>query len=179
MTLFTTTILTAGSLLFLGAGLLWKPKALQLPAMNLLRSSVASTIVFGAAAVAFLWQIAHLSEADFGNHRQLLFGAFLLIALLSFVYASDFLVVRGLAILAMLASSAILDSAYLQTNYPQRLFLVGFVYLLIILALYLGAVPFRMRDFLEWLFGRTTRCRTIGALLVGYGMILTLNALSY
>lgn len=179
MTLFTATVLTAGSLLFLGIGLFCKNTSLKQLALGLLRSHVTAIVVFGAATAGFLWQVAHLSAADFGNYRSVLFSAFLLIAVLSFVYVSDFLAVRGLAILIMLAASVVLDSAYMQTDYPQRLLLVSFVYVMIVVALYVGVAPFRMRDFLEWLFGSVSRCRLIGALLFIYGALLAVSALSY
>ena len=63
---------------------------------------------------------------------------------------------------------------------PQsRLFLVSFVYLMITLTLYVGASPYRMRDFNNWLFDSQNRPRLLGGLLGGYGLLLAGVAFNY
>ena len=57
-------------------------------------------------------------------------------------------------------------------DWPLRLFMVAFVYLALILAIWLGAQPWRLRDFFHWLFARSARSRGLGGLLVAYGCLL-------
>jgi hypothetical protein len=40
-------------------------------------------------------------------------------------------------------------------------------------------VPYRARDYLEWLFARTQRARVLGAALLAYGMLLAVIAFTY
>jgi hypothetical protein len=62
---------------------------------------------------------------------------------------------------------------------PQRLFMVGLVYACLTLAIWVGAQPWRLRDFLGWLFARPGRARMAGALLLGYGVLLAAVAFTY
>ena len=46
-------------------------------------------------------------------------------------------------------------------------------------AIWLGAQPWRMRDFLSWLFARPGRARSFGGALAAYGLLLAGVAFSY
>jgi hypothetical protein len=50
--------------------------------------------------------------------------------------------------------------------------MVTAVYLAIALAIWLGAQPYRLRDFLTWLFARPGRSRALGVLFAAYGLVL-------
>jgi hypothetical protein len=54
--------------------------------------------------------------------------------------------------------------------------MVSFVYLCIAIAIWLGAQPWRLRDFLSWVFARQARSRGLGALFVAYGAVLVAAA---
>ena len=179
MTLFTVTLLTGCILMILGGLFISNNKSIEQQTFLLLRSDTATAITFGLAAVWFLWHITQLGEADFGNYRRILLIAFAGLALLSFLYLRDFLVVRGIAILILLTARVVLDSTDLHPSLSSRLFLVAFVYLAIIIALYLGALPFRLRDFLEWLFTKKHRRKWVGGFLAMYGLLLLVIAFSY
>src|SRR5690606_13554833 len=66
------------------------------------RSRSAAYVVFSIGAVWFLWNVWHLSAADFGNYRVWLALGFGAVAALSFKCVPDFLAVRGAAILVLL-----------------------------------------------------------------------------
>jgi hypothetical protein len=59
------------------------------------------------------------------------------------------------------------------------LWLVGFTYLLLTLTLYVGASPYRMRDFNNWLFDGHNRPRLLGGFLSLYGLLLAGVAFNY
>lgn len=179
MSLTLATLLPGLVLIALGAGLLSGRKTVAAALKAFPRSPAATLLLFGAGSVWFLFRVWHLSEADFGNYRTILFFAFAVIALLSFKYVPDFLAVRGLAILLLLVASPLLGAAYMHYEYPQRLLMVTLVYLGIALGLYLGAVPYRLRDFFEWLFRTTGRPKVLGGVLLAYGLILAVTAFTY
>ena len=60
----------------------------------------------------------------------------------------------------------------MEYAHPARLFMVSFVYVAIAIAIWLGAQPWRLRDFLDWLFARPARSRGLGGLLLAYGLLL-------
>jgi len=143
------------------------------------RSPLATYLLFGAGAAWFLYGIWHLSPADFGDYRKILFGAFAVIALLAFKCVPDFLAVRGGCVLVLMAAMPLLDAAYMEYEKPQRLLMVSLVYVALALAIWLGAQPWRMRDFIGWLFARPGRARGVGGTIAAYGLVLSLVAFSY
>jgi len=179
MSLFLATLLPGLFLLVLGA-----PLALGLPgpASSLKafpRSVFAAYVVFGGASAWFLYNILHLSTADFGDYKTWLFIGFAIIAVLAFRSVPDFLSVRGACGLVLLAASPLLEAAYMEYEHPQRLFMVTPLYVAIALAIWLGAQPWRLRDFLEWLFVHPGRARAAGGVLAAYGLLLCGVAFTY
>ena len=143
------------------------------------RSQGAANLFFGAGSLWFLYNIWHLSPADFGDYRVLLLIAFAVIAAMAFRCVPDFLAVRGVCVLVLLAASPLLMAGYMNFDHPLIYFQKAFVYLCIVLAIWLGAQPWRLRDFFEWLFARPQRVRALGGVLAGYGLLLTLVAFTY
>jgi len=143
------------------------------------RSTGAAYVFFGGGAAWFLERVWHLSPADFGDYRGILFVVFAAIAVLSFYCVPDFLAVRGLAVLVLVGASPLLDAAYMEYDRPQRLFMVTPVFLALALGIWLGAQPWRLRDFLEWLFRSRGRVGLVGGVLLAYGLLLAGVAFTY
>lgn len=179
MSLTAATLVTAFLLLVLGVPLL-----LRLPAWAALlrafpRSRAAAYVCFGAGAAWFLHAIWHLSPADFGEYRILLFFGFLAVAALSFRYVPDFLAVRGLCALVLMGAMPLLDAGFLNFTHGRIVLYKIAVYAGIAAAIWLGAQPWRLRDFLGWLWARPGRDRALGAALSAYGLLLAVVAFTY
>lgn len=179
MSLALATLIPGLLLLALGVPLLFFPAAAAPTFKAFPRSPAATGICFGAGSLWFLGVIWHLSPADFGEYRQLLFVFFAILAGLAFKCVPDFLAVRGACVLVLLGAMPLLDAAYMQYDLTRRLWMVSVVYVGIALALWLGAQPYRLRDFFDWLFARPGRPRRLGGLLAAYGLLLGGIALSY
>lgn len=179
MSLVLATALPGALLLVLGGALLAGGAGVVAAFKAFPRSRAAALICFGSGAAWFLAVVWQLPSVDFGDYRLPLFLFFGAVALLAFKCVPDFLAVRGLCVLILLAASPLLDSAYMHYEHPQRLWMVSLVYLAISLALWLGAQPYRLRDFLDWLFARPARARGLGGLLALYGLLLCGVALTY
>lgn len=179
MSLFLATLLPGLLIAALGAFLCWPgaaPAAKALP-----RSALAAKVLFGLGAAWFLWRLSRTGEADLIFFQtpgpvMIAFGA---LALLAFVYTPDFLAVRGLSVLMLLAAEPLLHAAYMEWDHPQRLLMVTAVYLGLTAALYLAAYPYRLRDFFDWLFRTPGRPRLVGALVLAYGAATTAAAFTY
>lgn len=181
ISLTTATLLPGIFLIVLGALLLVGNSAIVSMFKGMPRSPVATVLFFGGGAAWFLYVLNGLSEADLilvQSPRPLMLG-FGTLSLLAFFYLPDFLAVRGLSVLTLLAAWPLLMAAYGEYQLPQRLFMVTAVYLGVGLAIYLGAVPYRLRDFFQWLFGRPGRARILGGALLGYGVLLSVVAFTY
>ena len=178
MSLYFATLLPGIILLLLGILLLWEKANFARIAKSSLRSFPVTCITMGLGSGWFIYEVSQLGAADFGHYRNYLFIIFLGIAVLSFIFVKDFLAVRGAVILVLMCSRALLEAAYMQEP-ASRLFLVSFVYLCIITALYLGVVPYRVRDFFTWLFARRCRVKSFGSVFALYGLLLCVVAFSY
>ena len=172
MNLFQASLIT-GILLTLVGGMLTRPKSnFRSAFLRFPRSKAFSIWFIGIATTWFLWRhVLFLSEADFGNYKLLIGGVAIGVALLSFVYAADFLAVRGWAMLVLLFSREVLDAAFLQEA-QSRLVLVSIVYFFIVVALYFGAWPFRFRDFFQWLGLEKTRTSIFAFAIMITGLFL-------
>lgn len=143
------------------------------------RSQTAAYLFFGSGALWFLYHVWHLSDADFGQFKKPLFVGFALVAGLSFKFVPDFLAVRGLSVLTLMGALPLLMAGYLNFDYWYIYVYKVYVYIAIILAIYLGASPFRLRDFFEWLFQVRGRARALGGLLAASGLLLSVVAFTY
>jgi hypothetical protein len=180
MSLFLATLLVGIALLALGGVLLADTSFLRAALKAFPRSKTASCVLFGGASAWFLLgRIANLSEADFGQYRNILFAVFAAVAVLSFFYVAEFLAVRGLAALILLAAGPLLDSAFGEYHIPSRLFMVTAVYVALSAAIWLGAQPWRLRDAIEWVQRVPGRARITGGALAAYGLLLAGVAFTY
>jgi hypothetical protein len=179
MSLQLATLIPGFLLLALGTLFLVGNSAITAMFKALPRSQAAAYIFFGTGALWFLYNAWNLSNADFGEYHVQLTIGFSVVAVLSFKLVPDFLAVRGLSTLVLLGASPLLYSAYMEYDKPQRLFMVTAVYIAIALAIYLGASPFRLRDFFEWLYRVPVRGKILGGVLATYGLLLVGVAFTY
>lgn len=179
MSLTAANLVTGLLLLALGLPLLVNRGGCAAVFQSFPRSKAAAYVVFPAGAAWFLYEIWHLSPADFGEYRVYLFFGFLAVALLSFKCVPDFLAVRGLATVVLMGAMPLLDAGFMNFEHTRTLLYKFAVYLAITAAVWLGAQPWRLRDFLAWLFARPARPRVIGGVISAYGLTLAVVAFSY
>lgn len=179
MSLLLATLIPGILLLLVGVPLLLNHSGFAATLKALPRSATATVLFFGTGAAWFLYNIWHLSPADFGDYRKPLCAGFAVVAIAAFKCVPDFLAVRGMCALMLVAAAPLLGAAYMEYQYPQRLVMVGLVYLGIALAIWLGAQPWRLRDFIGWLFARHGRARWVGAAMTAYGFLLAGVAFTY
>ena len=131
MSLFLATLLFGLFLVLLGAVLLWNNSVVASTARTLPRSRRGAWLFFGAGAGWFVWRVSRLTESDliFFQTPPPVMAGFGVLAVLAFLYAPDFLAVRGLCVLVLLAAEPLLYAAYMEYQYPQRLLMVTGVYL--------------------------------------------------
>lgn len=179
MSLFGATFLFGLGLALLG-GWMWKagPEA-RSRATGWMRSSAAAYLLFGPASIWFLWHVWNLGAADFGSFRHLLILVFGVTCFGSFFYVRDLLAVRGVAALFLLSALPMLNAAYMRYEEPQRLLLVLVIYLGIVGAIIVGAMPWRLRDFVNWLYDNAQRVRRVAMGLGLYGVLLLLVSFTY
>jgi hypothetical protein len=179
MSLIVATLIPALLLLALGVPLLMNHSGFAAMLKAFPRSTAAAYLFFGVGAAWFLHAIWNLSPADFGEYRTYLFFGFLAIAVLAFKCVPDFLAVRGLAAIVLMGAMPLLDAGYMNFDHPQIRFYKIVVYLAICGAIWIGAQPWRLRDFFTWLLAQPARGRRVGGALAGYGLLLVIVAFTY
>ena len=181
MSLTLATLLPGLFLAALGIILLIDNSTVQSTLKALPRSQAGAAIFFGGGALWFLSTVWHLSQADLVlfSSPQPWAVLFAVLAVAAFIYVPDFLAVRGLSILTLLSGWPLLMAAYTEYDKPQRLLMVSAVFVAVSFAIYLGAAPYRLRDFFQWLFATKGRPRALGSGFLVYGLLLTAVAFTY
>lgn len=179
MSLTVATLIPGLLLLALGVPMLLNHAGYAAVLKSFPRSKAAAYLFFTTGAAWFLYAIWHLSPADFGEYRTYLFIGFAAVAVLAFKCVPDFLAVRGLATLILMGAMPLLDAGFMNFEHAQIVLYKIAIYLAIAAAIWLGAQPWRLRDFLTWLFARPGRTRGFGGALAGYGLVLSIVAFTY
>jgi len=180
MSLFLATLLPGLVLTVLGGLLLLHSPVVVSACSAVPRSPAGALVLFGGGVLWFLVRVANMGAADriLGDSNVPWVVGFGALGVLAFRYVPDFLAVRGLSILLLLSATPLLGASFMRYE-PQDYPLKVLSYLAIVLALYLAAVPYRLRDFLQWLFTRPGRARGLGAALLAAGILLNLVAFTY
>ncbi len=135
------------------------------------RSRVAGTVLLAAAAVWSFALIATMDLGEFGGLRRVMLLAIAVGAVLSWRYVEEFLAVRALGMLALLAAEPLLEAAFLQPT-GTRLLLVVLAYAWIILGLFWVGMPWVLRDQIAWLTARRGRLQAGAWAGVAYGAVI-------
>ena len=150
---------------------LLNPAAFRAAVRKFPRSKNWGYALVALATVWFLWLLKNESIADFEPYKPVMLGGFALVGVLTCIYVSDFLAVRGFAVVAMLLAKLMLDTQrWVGTDW--RLVIALWGYLLAILGIWFTVSPWRMRDLLDWATASDQRVRVGSALRLAFGLFV-------
>lgn len=135
----------------------------------------------GAAllTLAFFWGMMCLFNIDMGEF-YFLRRWFLMLVPIGFVlvlfYVKEFLAVRALGSLMLLAAGPVLAAAFLQPP-VTRLLLPILAYAWILVGMFFVGMPFLMRDWINWLLARESRWNLAVWSGIGYGALMLVLAI--
>jgi hypothetical protein len=92
-------------------------------------------------------------------------------------FVDEFLAVRALGILCLLAAEPLLDAAFLRHE-TSRLLVTVFAYLLIIAGLFWVTIPYVLRDQINWGTRSVFRWRFLHAIAFIYGGVILTFAIT-
>jgi hypothetical protein len=96
------------------------------------------------------------------------FGA---LGVLTCVFVSDFLAVRGLAIVLMLLAKLMLDTQrWVESDW--RLVIAVWAYALVLAGMWLTISPWRLRDLIDWSTATEGRIRLLSGLRLAFGLFV-------
>jgi hypothetical protein len=171
--------LAAGLLLVLGhLPALLKPAAVGPWLQDFSRSLVLGRI-FLVLAVA--WSIGLIMTMDLGEFaavRQPIAVLTFICGVLVWLFVEEFMAVRALSILLLLAADILLCAAFLEPP-VSRLWLVFLAYGWIFGGLFCVGLPWLMRDLLAWVAEKNWRLRFAATGGLAYGLVLVVCAILF
>ncbi len=166
--------LVAGAILLLLSLL-----ALFLPAANLLphfpRSRTAGAALLTIDLVWSFWLLATMEMGEFSNFRRPLLIILPIGFFLVLKFVDEFLAVRALGILCLLAAEPLLDAAFLRPE-TSRLFVTVLAYLMIVAGLFWVTMPYLLRDQISWGTRNPGRWRFISGIGFVFGLAILVCA---
>ncbi len=135
------------------------------------RSTVAGVILLTAALGWSFWLLATMEMGEFSSFRKPLLILLPIGYVLVLRFVEEFLAVRALGILCLLAAEPLLEAAFFRYE-TSRLFLTSFAYLMIIAGLFWVTMPYLLRDQIDWSSKNNARWWTVHGITAAYGIVI-------
>lgn len=128
------------------------------------------------AAIWSLFLVKHMDMGEFFKWRERLLIIVPVTFVLVAIYVPEFLAVRALGAVMLLASSPVLQAAFLQPQ-ASRLLVPILAYAWIITGMFFVGMPYLMRDWIGWLTQSPSRWKLASLGGAAYGALLLVLAL--
>ena len=143
------------------------------------RSRNAGIVLLAVDLIWSFWLLFTMEMGEFSVFRRPFLIALPIGFFLTLRFVDEFLAVRALGVLALLAAEPLLDAAFFRYE-TSRLVLTVFAYILVVLGLTWVMVPYKLRDQIGWFSRTSARWRGISAFGLAYGVaLIALAFLSY
>lgn len=171
-----TVGLVIGLLLILShAFILWRSGDMQKSLRQFPRSRPAGTVLIILAVIWSFFLVLHMDLGEFSHLRRLMLGAIVAGGFLAWRYMEEFLAVRALGMLALLAAEPLLEAAFLRPE-ETRLLLVVLAYAWVIAGLFWVGMPWTLRDQITWVTKSPLRFQAAAGGGVVYGAAILVCA---
>src|SRR5712691_10484731 len=135
------------------------------------RSGIAGVVLLSLVLVWSFWLLATMEMGEFASFRRPLLIALPIGYVLVLRFVEEFLAIRALGILCLLAAEPLLEAAFFRYE-TSRLFLTVLAYLLIVAGLFWVTMPYLLRDQINWSAHSSTRLRTLHGIAAVYGLTI-------
>lgn len=133
------------------------------------RARMIGVILLTIDLLWMLWLLATMEMGEFSVFRTPLLIALPIAYALTLRFVNEFLAVRALGMLALLAAEPLLDAAFFRYE-RSRLIVTVFAYVLVVLGLIWVTMPYMLRDQLRWLTQKSGRWIGLHGLAIAYGL---------
>jgi hypothetical protein len=148
-----------------------RPELVRGMAQGLPRSRVAGFTLLTLDLFWSLWLLSTMEMGEFSSFRRPLLIVLPIGFLLVLRFADEFLAVRALGVFFLLSAEPLLDAAFFRTE-PSRLLVTVFAYLLIVVGLFWVAMPYLLRDQINWSSRTPGRWRLTHGIALLYGAVI-------
>ena len=150
---------------------LLKPTPVQDWLKRFPRSGVAGTVLLTITLVWSFWLLATMEMGEFAGFRKPLLIALPIGYVLVLRFVEEFLAVRALGILCLLAAEPLLEAAFFRYE-TSRLFLTVLAYVMIFAGLVWVTMPYLLRDQINWSAHTNARWRIVHGITAAYGLTI-------
>ena len=176
---FETALVLVGLLLIVShAFALLKAQTVQGWLRAFPRSKTIGVALITVAAIWFFWLVWTMDLGEFTNWRQTVLILTVVAWLLTIKYVDEFLSVRALGMLTLLAAEPLLEASFLRAE-NAIYFLNGLVYVWIVFAMFWVGMPYTLRDQIGWVTKDQKRWRSAAFAGIAYGVLLLLLPLTF
>lgn len=141
------------------------------------RSSIAGVVLLTVGLVWSFWLLATMEMGEFASFRRPLLIILPIGYVLVLRFVEEFLSVRALGILCLLAAEPLLEAAFFRYE-TSRLFVTVLAYLLIVAGLFWVTMPYLLRDQINWSTHSNARWRTVHGIAALYGIAILAFAIT-
>jgi hypothetical protein len=143
------------------------------------RSRVAGVVILAIDLVWSFWLVSTMEMGEFSTFRRPFLIALPIGFFLTMRFVDEFLAVRALGILVLLAAEPLLEAAFFRYE-TSRLVLTVLAYILIVLGLIWVTLPYKLRDQINWFSKSAAHWQGVNAISFVYGVaLITLAFISY
>ena len=135
------------------------------------RSGIAGIVLLSVALVWSFWLLATMEMGEFSSFRTPLKIVLPIGYVLVLRFVEEFLAVRALGILCLLAAEPLLEAAFFRYE-TSRLFVTVFAYLLIVAGLFWVTMPYLFRDQINWSTRSNARWHMVHGIAAIYGIAI-------
>jgi hypothetical protein len=129
------------------------------------------------ATAWFLYYVHLESVADFASMKKIFYLVFSAVGLCTCIFVKDFLPVRGLAVVLLLAAKLMVDTARWEDT-GWRLLISTWAYVFVLAGMWFTISPWRLRDILNWSVATESRTRLISGVRVAFGLFVVVLGLT-
>lgn len=150
-----------------------KPKSFGTAARRFPRDVSTGWVLMITATVWFLFNVSQESVTDFASMKKVFYLLFGAVGIGSCIFVQDFLTIRGLAVIFLLAAKLMVDTARWADS-DWRLVITTWAYVLAVAGMWFTISPWRMRDILNWSNATEQRTRITSAARVAFGLFVVI-----
>jgi hypothetical protein len=169
--LHTAGIVAGALLVLLSLPGFIKPATVQSWLRSLPRSRVAGVALLTIVLIWSFWLLATMEMGEFSTFRRPLLIILPIGYVLVIRFVEEFLAVRALGILCLLAAEPLLEAAFFRYE-ASRLFLTVLAYSMIVAGLFWVTMPYLLRDQINWSSKTNARWHGVHGIAALYGIAI-------
>jgi len=177
LSLQTVGLIAGACLVLIGLPGMLQPALARTLGRRFPRSFVAGFVLLTLDLLWSFWLVATIEMGEFASFRRPLLFILPVGYVLVMRFLQEFLAVRALGILCLLAAEPLLDAAFFRYE-RSRLFVTVLAYLLVLAGLFWVTMPYLLRDQINWSAHSDRRWRFMHGVAIAYGAIILALAIT-